>query len=674
MLRRRDDTSKALVVIVRGVVVSLEEETETGYVVEYDSPHYGKLIGEISKDKAQRGALGTIVDVGRAATVVAGQRATLFRIHEPTETPEPGLDVRRPLAEEWLTPLESISAARRLFNLFWNRLSILQKRRTQCRQVFPTYRKKKSYCTFVLKRPVPCVCVWLFLSTATVPTATELRVLRRGPPKFTLNGPGSPSCWEVETTTEPRTRGFIFDLVRRPGGGAPVHVIDVCLTKEVSVALDADVKCAQEQRDESLLVHIADVDDENVVLGASVRECLVSKADGDPTSSAFEILAELLRKPRSQWSRSDTLFVERTMHETGQWHETNTTLKYTAANASKAKWLSDLLSDYRLTQGRIEYLASTADVRQTEEELAPLVEGIYAEVTNDFMCAMALRLGWGAAAEKLLGELAQTPHTDDDDTSNVTRVSFSREEKTHLDKTFKYGTIRWEAGEDGFLVVDMGFDAAHVAAFVLDESCLSPNYKFIIDFLLQMDIFQAKRDAVALDQWSVYNVYCRGSMHLASGCKSHGYAERIYPDSVINEARRSEFDTVLQSTVCFSMEGKSKNMTPDQLVEKINMWLKGRFPQWSKGIEVAVRNYTSKHAARYLLYLVGLSLSLSRAIIFSRLKIHMKIFSVCVCCSFGSLQMLVRYSSQATFWPTLLSRRRRCARTVPGSRSRASAA
>jgi hypothetical protein len=190
---------------------------------------------------------------------------------------------------------------------------------------------------------------------------------------------------------------------------------------------------------------------------------------------------------------------------------------------------------------------------------------------------------------------------DEERSSDVRRV-FTLAEKDGM--AWKYGEVVWmrsdrlpedalEGSEKGWEVENLLFDAANVVEYLLDESALSPDYKLFVDFLFQYDVFTAKRDAVALDQHEVYETFFKGSMAMATGGNSYVYAHTIYPDSIVNLARMSPFDRILHSTACFVMEGKTKNMTVDQLCEKINGALRVRFPGWSKGVEEAVRAYSA---------------------------------------------------------------------------------
>jgi hypothetical protein len=343
---------------------------ESCYHVAFGSPHYGRCVGKVTKAKSVLGALGTIIDVQREAVVLDGETLTVYKLDEDADD-----------AAAALVGAEALEVRATL------EPEMLRRRVAICR----------------------------------VGEKVKLDVLRLGPPSFTSNGPGPPYCAEVQTRgqqrdMEPTARGFVFEFVRGAGVSDPKKQVDFKTTGTVYCALDVDrerlaraaaeVGGAEALGDaRELIVKVDDIDDETKVRCATVRHTFVSKADGAPTCAALMMQRKLLREKKPEdWTREEKFFVKETMHLTGEWHESNTTIQYVLKNASRA-WLDDLISLYRTTKGRVEYLSKVMDVRQTEEEMDAILRGLHRELTYDFLVAATLKLGWGFGGEDLLCEL-----------------------------------------------------------------------------------------------------------------------------------------------------------------------------------------------------------------------------------------------------------------------------
>ena len=314
----------------------------------------------------------------------------------------------------------------------------------------------------------------------------------------------------------------------------------------------------------------------NAALCSTIMDTLLSRADGAPTTQAYNMQRDLERRHANGdvLSEQEKFVLFRTLHWPGEWHETNTTGKYVAANHTSA-WLQGLVALYRSTVGRQEYVLNWYDARTSEDEFSSIIQGVRLEATNDFMSAAAKSVGWGDAGRALI-----------DQTAVKTFPS-----STHV--PWCHGQLKTtRLADSGVVVDDVEFDAAGVTAFVFDTCNHSENYAKMLSLLFEHDLFQGKRDSVRLGDFGSYYAYCCASMSVGHGAGSDHYAGVIYPDTIITFARMSEFDRTILAAAAFVVEGVTVSMTVDQLVENLNGVLRTRFTSFHKGVEQAIRAFS----------------------------------------------------------------------------------
>ena len=519
------DGQSEIINVPRGVILSIDDdgpgEPFSRLAVTYDSPHLGVVSGTVESSNVKEGALST-VRFARRVGIVVSSRAMLYKLNDAAPAlPQP-----------------------------WGSTSTAHPSELSSAAVLPSSAIPPRSSGFEV--------------LATLAKGTEVDVLRSGPTEST-NGEGPSSWWEVQTRrpTGEGLRGFM--MVRVYERGAKVDSLLVSPTGEVWVTDDGKTNLT-----------LVDTRLPNAALSPTIMDTLLSRAGGAPTTQAYNMQRDLERRHANGdvLSEQEKFVLFRTLHWPGEWHETNTTGKYVAANHTSA-WLQGLVALYRSTVGRQEYVLNWYDARTSEDEFSSIIQGVRLEATNDFMSAAAKSVGWGDAGRALI-----------DQTAVKTFPS-----STHV--PWCHGQLKTtRLADSGVVVDDVEFDAAGVTAFVFDTCNHSENYAKMLSLLFEHDLFQGKRDSVRLGDFGSYYAYFCASMSVGHGAGSDHYAGVIYPDTIITFARMSEFDRTILAAAAFVVEGVTVSMTVDQLVEKLNGVLRTRFTSFHKGVEQAIRAFS----------------------------------------------------------------------------------